>query len=94
MWGFGKGLKGYRYKKNLILNAGNSGTTARLLCAAIIDAYHNIKIIGDRSLNKRDMGRIIKPLSKFGAKFIDNKKNYHFLLKDLKFLNQSHITKI
>ena len=28
---FGKGLFGYSYKKNLILNAGNSGTTARLL---------------------------------------------------------------
>ena len=83
---FGKGLKGYRYKKNLILNAGNSGTTARLLCAAIIDTYHNIKIIGDRSLNKRDMGRIIKPLSKFGAKFIDNKKKLPLFIKGPKIL--------
>ena len=83
---FGKGLKGYRYKKNLILDAGNSGTTARLLCAAIIDAYHNIKIIGDRSLNKRDMGRIIKPLSKFGAKFIDNKKKLPLFIKGPKIL--------
>ena len=83
---FGKGLKGYRYKKNLILDAGNSGTTARLLCAAIIDTYHNIKIIGDRSLNKRDMGRIIKPLSKFGAKFIDNKKKLPLFIKGPKIL--------
>ncbi len=83
---FGKGLKGYTYKKNLILNAGNSGTTARLLCAAIIDTNHNIKIIGDRSLNKRDMGRIIKPLSEFGAKFKDNKKKLPLFIKGPKML--------
>ena len=59
---FGKGLNGYKYKRNIILNAGNSGTTARLLCATLIDAKHNIKITGDKSLRKRDMSRIINPL--------------------------------
>lgn len=66
---FGKGLGGYTYKKNLLLDAGNSGTTARLLIASLIDTTHKIKITGDKSLKKRDMLRIIKPLSKMGAKF-------------------------
>ncbi len=71
---YGKGLKGYNYKKNIILNAGNSGTAARLLCAAVVDSNQYIKITGDESLKKRDMGRITGPLSKFGAKIKDNKK--------------------
>ena len=70
----GKGLNGFRYRRNIILNAGNSGTTARLICASVIDTRHHIKITGDKSLRKRDMERIIKPLSKFGAKFESNNK--------------------
>ena len=70
----GKGLNGYDYKKNIILNAGNSGTTARLICASVINTNHHIKITGDESLRKRDMQRIIEPLSKFGAKFTSNNK--------------------
>ena len=69
---YGKGLFGYKYKKNLVLDAGNSGTTARLLCSTLIDAKFPIKIIGDKSLIKRDMSRVIKPLKLFGAKFKDN----------------------
>ena len=78
---YGNGLKGYKYKNNIILNAGNSGTTARLLCAAIIDTNHKIKITGDNSLKKRDMGRIIEPLSKFGAKFKSNGKKLPLFIK-------------
>ena len=48
---FGKGLFGYSYRKNLILNAGNSGTTARLLFSILIDSK-KIKITGDKSLKK------------------------------------------
>ena len=70
---YGKGLFGYKYKKNLILDAGNSGTTARLLCSTLIDSIYKIKITGDRSLRKRDMNRVIKPLELFGAKFLSNK---------------------
>ena len=69
----GVGLNGYNYKKNIILNAGNSGTCARLILPAIIDTTEKIKVIGDKSLSKRDMTRITKPLKKFGANIIDNK---------------------
>ena len=70
---FGKGLFGYKYKKNIILNAGNSGTCARLMIANIVDTKYPIKIIGDTSLSKRDMTRIISPLEKIGVSFKKNK---------------------
>ncbi len=65
----GKGLFGYEYKNNLILNAGNSGTAARLLCSVLTNKNSWVKITGDHSLKKRDMKRIILPLKKFGIKF-------------------------
>ena len=77
----GKGLDGFRYKKNTVLNAGNSGTTARLLCAALVDAKHDVKITGDKSLKKRDMSRIIEPLSKFGVKFKSTNEKLPLLIK-------------
>ena len=65
----GVGVKGYDYRKNIIINAQNSGTLGRLISGILIDTPHPIKIIGDKSLSKRDFGRIAKPLSKFGASF-------------------------
>lgn len=69
---FGQGLFGYKYKKNIILNAGNSGTCARLMIANITDTKYPIKIVGDKSLSKRDMTRIIFPLEKSGVSFKKN----------------------
>ena len=66
---FGKGINGYKYKKNIVINAQNSGTLGRLILGAIIDTPYPIKIIGDNSLSKRDFKRIADPLTKFGAKF-------------------------
>ena len=82
---YGKGLFGYKYRKNLVLDAGNSGTTARLICSALIDTHLPIKIIGDKSLIKRDMSRIIKPLKLFGAKFQNNNGKLPILIKGSKF---------
>ncbi len=65
----GVGLKGYKYKKGLIINAQNSGTLGRLITGLLIDTPIAIKIIGDKSLSNRDFNRIAIPLSKFGAKF-------------------------
>ena len=66
---YGVGLNGFNYKKKIILNAGNSGTLARLILGLLVHSGTTIKIIGDRSLSKRDFFRIIIPLKKFGAKF-------------------------
>jgi len=71
---YGKGINGYRYKNNLILNAKNSGTLGRLILGLIINSPKTIKLIGDKSLSKRDFKRVTLPLSKFGAKFKLNKK--------------------
>tara|TARA_B100000683_G_scaffold179339_1_gene172774 strand:- start:755 stop:2107 length:1353 start_codon:yes stop_codon:yes gene_type:complete len=72
---YGKGFDGYKYKKNIILNAKNSGTLGRLILGLIINSPYSIKLIGDNSLSKRDFKRIADPLSKFGVKFkLKNKK--------------------
>ena len=72
---FGGGINGFKYKKNLIINAKNSGTLARLILGLLIKSPQKIKLIGDKSLSKRDFARITLPLEKFGAKFYYKKKN-------------------
>ena len=72
---YGKGIHGYRYKKNLTINSKNSGTLGRLILGILIDTPIPIKMIGDKSLSKRDFKRIADPLSSFGATFKLN-KNY------------------
>ena len=68
----GKGLNSFTHKKNLTLNAGNSGTLGRLIMGLLVHYKDEIKIVGDKSLSKRDFMRIINPLKNFGAKFKSN----------------------
>ncbi|MBD1156660.1 3-phosphoshikimate 1-carboxyvinyltransferase [Pelagibacterales bacterium SAG-MED20] len=72
---YGKGINGFKYKKNLIINARNSGTLGRLLLGLLVKSNKKIKFVGDKSLSKRDFSRITKPLKKFGAKFYHETKN-------------------
>ena len=72
---YGNGINGFRYKKNLILNAKNSGTLGRLILGLLVKSPYKIKLIGDKSLSKRDFSRITTPLKKFGAKFYYKTKN-------------------
>ena len=72
---FGKGLNSFSYKSNLSLNAGNSGTLGRLLLGLLVHSNKKIKLLGDKSLSKRDFSRVTKPLQQFGAKFYFDKKN-------------------
>ena len=79
---YGKGLHGYKFKKNLVLNAGNSGTLGRLILGTIINSPYKIKLSGDKSLSKRDFSRISTPLKKIGVNFYpSNKKNLPFFIK-------------
>ena len=71
---YGRGLNGFKYKKNIILEAGNSGTFARLILGLLIKSPHYIKVTGDKSLSRRDFERVILPLQKIGANFKVNKK--------------------
>ena len=66
---YGRGINGFKYKKNIIIDAKNSGTLGRLILGLIINSTKTIKLVGDRSLSKRDFKRVASPLSKFGAKF-------------------------
>ncbi len=70
---YGKGMNGYKYKKNIKINAKNSGTLGRLILGLLVNSTKKIKIYGDKSLSRRDFKRISDPLSKFGAKFKLNK---------------------
>ena len=69
----GRGLGGYNYKKNLTLDAGNSGTLGRLILGLLLNSTQKIKLIGDKSLSKRDFSGVTEPLQKFGAKFHSKK---------------------
>ena len=55
-------------KPKELLDAGNSGTTIRLLSALLSAAPFVSTIQGDNSLNHRPMERIIRPLTQMGAK--------------------------
>ena len=72
---YGYGINGYKTNKNITINAGNSGTLARLILGLLINSKKKIKIIGDKSLSKRDFSRVTEPLKLFGAKIISNKKS-------------------
>ena len=78
---FGKGIDGYQFKKKMVINAENSGTLGRLILGLLINTSEPIKLLGDKSLSKRDFKRVTEPLSKFGATFkLTNKKNLPLLL--------------
>jgi 3-phosphoshikimate 1-carboxyvinyltransferase len=64
--GIGLNLKTPQYGKYDIY-AGNSGTTARLICGILAGQNFKTIITGDESLSKRPMTRIIEPLSKMEA---------------------------
>ena len=68
----GLGLNGFKYRDNLVLNAGNSGTLGRLILGLLVHSKKKVQLRGDESLSKRDFLRVIKPLKKFGAKFNSN----------------------
>ncbi|WP_207093051.1 3-phosphoshikimate 1-carboxyvinyltransferase [Novosphingobium sp. PY1] len=51
------------------LDMGNSGTSTRLLMGLIASHPITATFIGDASLSKRPMGRVITPLSQMGASF-------------------------
>ena len=72
---YGKGLGSLYLKKNTQLNFGNSGTLTRLL-VGILSTTPGIKvdIIGDNSLNKRSMKKLIDLMQRFGAFFLPKKK--------------------
>ena len=63
----GKGLTGWA-KPRKALDAGNSGTTIRLLAGALAGQEFASELTGDSSLRRRPMRRVMEPLRQMGAK--------------------------
>lgn len=70
----GNGLHGLK-KPSEILDVGNSGTTTRLMSGILAAQNFEVTVNGDASIQKRPMGRIIKPLSQMGANIVSLKGN-------------------
>lgn len=62
----GNGLKGLVEPKDII-DAGNSGTTMRLMAGVLAGQPFFSVLTGDSSLRRRPMGRVTEPLQKMGA---------------------------
>ena len=83
----GNGLNGFDYKKNIVINAGNSGTFARLLLGLLVKSSYPVKIIGDKSLSRRDFQRVTSPLKQFGARFVSkNESNLPLTISGSEYL--------
>ena len=66
---YGRGLRGLQPPKS-VLDAGNSGTTIRLLSGILAGQPFPSTLTGDSSLRTRPMKRIIEPLSQMGARIV------------------------
>ncbi|MGP4071939.1 3-phosphoshikimate 1-carboxyvinyltransferase [Piscibacillus sp. B03] len=62
----GKGVQHFTPPKNE-LDMGNSGTTVRLLSGILSTLPFESKLVGDDSLSRRPMNRVIDPLADMGA---------------------------
>lgn len=75
----------FKDEKNLVINAknafrqpsspldcGNSGTTIRLMSGILVGQSFETKLVGDESLSKRPMKRVIEPLELMGARILHN----------------------
>jgi 3-phosphoshikimate 1-carboxyvinyltransferase len=63
----GKGLDGLRAPTR-DLDAGNSGSTIRMLSGILAGQPFSSRIFGDESLSRRPMQRVMKPLGQMGAR--------------------------
>jgi 3-phosphoshikimate 1-carboxyvinyltransferase len=50
------------------LDCGNSGSTIRMLSGIVAAQHFTSEMVGDESLSRRPMERVIKPLSEMGAR--------------------------
>jgi 3-phosphoshikimate 1-carboxyvinyltransferase len=58
-----------------VLDAGNSGTSMRLLCGLMASQEFTSVLTGDGSLRSRPMGRVVEPLKEMGATIIGRKQD-------------------
>ncbi len=70
--------------EEIVLDCGNSGTTTRLLAGLFARSNLKVKLIGDESLSKRPMKRIIDPLRQMGAEIDSNENKLPLFIKGKK----------
>lgn len=61
-------IRGAPWKNAGVIDCGNSGTTARLLVGALAPRA-GAQLVGDQSLSRRPMRRVLEPLTEMGAVF-------------------------
>ena len=82
----GFGINGFDTSRSISLNAGNSGTFARLILGLLINSEKMITIKGDKSLSKRDFSRVTEPLKNFGANIVSKNNMLPVKIVGSKFL--------
>ena len=83
---YGFGIKGFKTKKKVTIDAGNSGTLARLMIGLLVDTENQVKIIGDKSLSERDFARVTEPIKLFGPNIVSNKNKLPVKITGSKYL--------
>jgi 3-phosphoshikimate 1-carboxyvinyltransferase len=71
----GRGLRGLQIPSKM-LDAGNSGSTIRMLAGVLAGQPFATRISGDESLQSRPMKRVITPLTQMGASIQAREHNY------------------
>jgi 3-phosphoshikimate 1-carboxyvinyltransferase len=71
----GRGAEGLKSSWHA-LDAGNSGTTIRLLTGILAGQNFTTKLSGDASIQKRPMGRVVSPLRQMGADIRAREDNF------------------
>jgi 3-phosphoshikimate 1-carboxyvinyltransferase len=68
----GRGVGGLRQPEGPI-DFGNSGTGTRLMMGVIAGHAMDVPMVGDASLSRRPMGRVLKPLRQMGLQTLEDK---------------------
>ena len=69
VWIRGEGMEAWQEPSD-ILDAGNSGTTSRLMLGALAGSPFAVTLTGDASLRSRPMRRVTDPLKQMGAQIM------------------------
>ncbi|MGE7759460.1 3-phosphoshikimate 1-carboxyvinyltransferase [Peribacillus sp. NPDC097895] len=72
----GKGFHGLKEPEE-VLDVGNSGTTIRLMMGILAGQDFSAVLVGDESIAKRPMSRVVNPLREMGA-IIDGRKGAEY----------------
>ncbi len=81
----GRGLRGLQPPARM-LDAGNSGSTIRMLSGILAAQNFRSEITGDESLQRRPMRRIMEPLARMGAQITARDGNFPPLVIDGRLL--------